>query len=478
MHSIKAPADVPSGSSDGQHEVEIASPPQSQMASTSSGGDRPNKFAYRMSRPTDCQSEWDDTEYEYGTRNPQNEMEGIEIHDNEPSDMDKELNELGVGQDGVRDMDVSSNVGSDRSAFDYEGNASSDVQWASLIENIPKLSGNNMSLEYGDKPVHTSFVSQSFQKQKSETATPKLPLEGVVKQVWDDVDKQLRAGGKITAYRASDNRKFRIHQEDFDKYGFPGAIDQEYRAKLEVDDKKHTQPMGRPMAKSPLIKNPLLRFTEIDLMKGDDSARLIFRAASHGTLMLNALNNLVQEQNIQVDGFSDMVQGIHQSMQTMADCAARISARSTFARRRIFLSQIKFNDQNAYQELMRLPMDGKSLFHGELSNIMHKYASMSRDAKETGDYASSTIGTRKRPYGQDSQQMGPNKKKRPTSGFGQKVISNYQQPRQVHNQRVTIQNTKARNESGAKNYGSSSFRGGFRSGYSGGNKFPQKSDYQ
>ena len=97
------------------------------------------------------------------------------------------------------------------------------------------------------------------------------------------------------------------------------------------------------------------------------------------------------------------------SLQLMADCAIRVTARSVLARRRICLSQLNFKDSNAKGELMKLPMDGKSLFHGELSQVMYKCATFARDARETSDYAS-VKQKGKRSLGQNANAGPPFKK--------------------------------------------------------------------
>ena len=83
-----------------------------------------------------------------------------------------------------------------------------------------------------------------------------------------------------------------------------------------------------------------------------------------------------------------LMHGVFDCLQTVTDIAVRVTARSVMARRRICLSQISFKDNNASRELMSLPMSGNLLFQGQLTDIMHKYATFSRDARETSDYAS------------------------------------------------------------------------------------------
>jgi len=86
----------------------------------------------------------------------------------------------------------------------------------------------------------------------------------------------------------------------------------------------------------------------------------------------------------------NLLQGTYRAFEAVADSAGRVTARSIMARRNICLSQIAFKDSNASKELMGLPMGGKQLFQGQFSETMHKYATFSRDARETSDYASTS----------------------------------------------------------------------------------------
>ena len=165
---------------------------------------------------------------------------------------------------------------------------------------------------------------------------------------------------------------------------------------------------------SGLVRDKDLRVAENEFWKCDESARVIFRAASHGSLIVNAMHTIMNDPDkYQLDEALNLLHGAFQTFESIADCALRVTARSILARRRIFLSQVTFKDSNAQKDLMQLPMDGKNLFHGEFSDIMHKYATMARDARETSDYASSKFNPRKRGFpGPSGENYGPQQHKK------------------------------------------------------------------
>jgi len=279
------------------------------------------------------------------------------------------------------DLDAISNT--DTSHTDF----SSDVQWVSVLKQLPQYYDGALALESESSKSHTSYVSSTFQMGK-KNPVPKLPLEGDVKDRWDSVEKFM-SKGSVSAFRASDAHKFRIYESDFDKYGCVPTIDQEYKAKVEIDTQKFSKNVGGKKSKQPTIKDPKLRQAEYHFQKCDESARVALRASSHGILMLNAMNTILEDPNKYEQGeMVNLVKGSVRCLQAVTDCAVRVTARSVLARREICLSQINFKDSNATKDLMSLPMGGKHLFQDKFSETMHKYATFSRDARETSDYAS------------------------------------------------------------------------------------------
>ena len=265
-----------------------------------------------------------------------------------------------------------------------------DVQWISVLKQLPSYYENLVGEEL-DSPSHTSFVAQTFQTQ-SKPKVPRLPLDGLMKQKWDNIDKYVKTGNVSPATTAN-SKKFMVVESDFEKYSRVPKLDQEYTA------------LVGPKAKSGTHANQSnkidkdLKVAENDLLKCDESARVILRAASHGSLMVNAMNTIMNEPDkFQPEEVVNLIHGTFKTFEAIADCAIRVTARSILARRRIHLSQVSFKDQNAQKNLLQLPMDGNKLFHGEFSEIMHRYATMARDARETSDYASAKSNPKKRGF--------------------------------------------------------------------------------
>lgn len=289
-----------------------------------------------------------------------------------------------------------------------------DIQWSSIIKQLPSYYPGTLHLEEDEEDKHTSFIAKSLQGPKRVASIPKLPLEGEMKKTWDEIEKSAKNAKSLPACSAKNARRFRIKTEDFEKYGVVPSVDQEYKARLELDAKRG-KPFGNKTEKSsPVIKDSRLRMDEIDFHKCDESARFIVRASSHASLMLNAINTIISDpQKYQQTEAMNLVQGVNDSLKAMADGAIRITARAVMARRRICLSQLAFKDSNARQEMMTLPMDGKYLFHGEMSRVMHKHAEFARDVRETSDYVSTKQNTNrgKRQSSQEDSSAPPNKKR-------------------------------------------------------------------
>ena len=278
------------------------------------------------------------------------------------------------------------------------GDKAKQILWQSVMHQLPSYYEDNLGCgtESGDN-VHKSFMAESFARTK-KNACPQLPLDGLLKEKWDTVEGYMKKGN-VSPYTSVNSRKFRVQDADFERYGKVPRVEQAYKAMSE------SRPRHRSEGHTdPIIRDKNLRIAECDLQKCDDSARVILRASSHGSLLLNAVNTVLSKKDFQPEEAINLVHAAFQSVEAIADSALRITARSISARRRIYLSQVNFKDSNAHRELMTLPMDGKYLFHGEFSEVMHKYASLARDVRETSDYAS-VQSTRKR--GLESSNTGP-----------------------------------------------------------------------
>ena len=266
-----------------------------------------------------------------------------------------------------------------------------ELQWASVLHQLPSYYDNLGTDLTEETPAHKSYLADAFQGRRSKSL-PRLPLDGMLKNKWESIEKYMSVG-EVSPCMSSTSKKFLIKEADFEKYSRVPQIDQEYTAMTCVSSKPYTQSRqgSRKASKTdPSIKDKNLRIAECDLQKCDESARVMLRAASHGSLILNAANTVLSnKEKFSPDEAVNLIHGAFQCMDAITDCAMRTTARSISARRRIYLSQIHFKDPNAQKDLMRLPMDGKYLFHGEFSQAMHKYATMARDAKETSDYVSS-----------------------------------------------------------------------------------------
>ena len=342
----------------------------------------------------------------------------LDVHANQADDFDGDLNTAdkfsGTSEKSDDKLSIS------ESCSQAPSEIGEDIKWASILKQLPSYYPGNLSLDGEESEIHKSFVSQALQGPKKTSNIPKLPLEGTMKQRWDEIDRSVKRG-VVSAYRAKDKNRFRVKEDDFEKYGAVPRIDQDYKAKLELDAQSRKGFGSKSEKSPPVIRDSQLRVAESEFQKCDESARLILRASSHATLMLNAINTIITDPTkYQQNEALNLVQGVFESLQSMADCAIRVTARSVLARRRICLSQLNFKDSNAKGELMKLPMDGKSLFHGELSQVMHKCATFARDARETSDYAS-VKQKGKRSLGQNANSGPPFKKQAVASSSGPQV---------------------------------------------------------
>ncbi len=266
-------------------------------------------------------------------------------------------------------------------------NLQKEIQWASVMKQLPSYYEDlGLDSSQDETPAHTSYLADTFQSSKSP-AVPRFPIDGAMKQKWDEIAKYSKVG-EVSPYTSTMNRMFVVKESDFKKYGKIPKIDEEYTAMVCAAKPKFKNKFGSKNDRSsePLIKDKQLRVAESDFQKCDQSARVILRAASHGALILNAANTVVSNhEQYQPEEALNLIHGAFQALESIADCAIRLTSRSIKARRRIYLSQIAFKDPNTQTELLKLPMDGKHLFHGEFSNKMRKFATLARDARETSE---------------------------------------------------------------------------------------------
>lgn len=385
----------------GQFRSEMSNLIQANTSSNTSGVG-PDVGSREASQPLDNsnrnRSSWND---EYA----EEQSEGIEIHAG--SEFEEEESQSVQGErvsspfifpasqrEGNKEIPDNFSGGSPGSHSQVTSMVSRDqekeMQWASVLHQLPSYYDNLGEDLAEEAPAHKSYLADAFQGRRSKSL-PRLPLDGMLKNKWESIERYMSVG-EVSPCMSSTSKKFLIKEEDFEKYSRVPHIDQEYTAMTCVS-KPHTQskPGNRKASKTdPSIKDKNLRIAECDLQKCDESARVMLRAASHGSLILNAANTVLSnKEKFSPEEAVNLVHGAFQCMDAVTDCAMRITARSISARRRIYLSQVHFKDPNAQKDLMRLPMDGKYLFHGEFSQTMHKYATMARDAKETSDYVSS-----------------------------------------------------------------------------------------
>jgi len=276
---------------------------------------------------------------------------------------------------------------------------------------------DGLELQGESAKKHRSYVSSTFQTGK-KNPIPKLPLDGEVIDKWETVEKYMKQGN-FTSFKASDSHKFRIYESDFETYGCVPFIDQEYKAKVELESHKTGKKHGGKLNRQPIIKDAQLRKAEIHLQKCNESARVALRASNHGILLLNAMNTILEDpKRYEQSEMANLIKGTVKCLQATTDCAVRVTARSIMGRREICLSQIHFKDSSANTDLLTLPMTGQKLFQGKFSETVHKYATFSRDARETDDYAHTP--SQKRPSDSQSH-SGPPQKKQATAPSGPKL---------------------------------------------------------
>lgn len=324
----------------------------------------------------------------------------LEVHAGDLSDLDDPDDRDRQERSGSHCSDEDVGIGSIAGTLLSDAqNPVDDVQWVSVLKQLPAYY-DNLIEEDQEAQNHTSFVAKTFQKTQAKHKVPRLPLDGMMKEKWDSIEKYLKSGN-VSPCTSQNSRRFAVSEEDFEKYGRVPKIDPEYSALIGSKSKANAQSSLSMSQKgtSGGIRDKDLRIAENEFQKCDESARVIFRAASHGALIVNAMHTIMNNpEKYQMDEALNLLHGAFMTFESIADCALRTTARSVLARRRIYLSQVTFKDSNAQKDLMQLPMDGKNLFHGEFSDMMHKYATMARDVRETSDYASSKFNPKKRGF--------------------------------------------------------------------------------
>ena len=99
-----------------------------------------------------------------------------------------------------------------------------DVQWVSVLKQLPSYYDNLVGVD-SEVQNHTSYVASTFHKSQSKQNVPRLPLDGLMKEKWDSIEKYLKSGN-VSPVTTTNSRRFLVPEEDFEKYSRVPKVDQ------------------------------------------------------------------------------------------------------------------------------------------------------------------------------------------------------------------------------------------------------------
>ena len=116
----------------------------------------------------------------------------LNVHANQADDFDGDLNTAdkfsGTSEKSDDKLSIS------KSCSQAPSEIGEDIKWASILKQLPSYYPGNLPLDGEESEIHKSFASQALQGPKKTSNIPKLPLEGTMKQRWDEIDRSVKRG--------------------------------------------------------------------------------------------------------------------------------------------------------------------------------------------------------------------------------------------------------------------------------------------
>ena len=191
----------------------------------------------------------------------------------------------------------------------------------------------------------TSYVPEHVSnKSKSESIRVRLPLDGMVLEALDSVDKEFQAKGILKAFKAKDDEKFQVSNKHYEKYCSTPKLDKNVEEGLA----NSSFSSANRRRKSSSSKKSNFRFKDQNLFahnneikRVDVQARLLLRAVSYGTLITSYLGKLPEGADT-----TEGLQALFQVFTGMADIASRLTVNAVNSRRNLHLQEMSFRNES------------------------------------------------------------------------------------------------------------------------------------
>ncbi|KAK3108869.1 hypothetical protein FSP39_017603 [Pinctada imbricata] len=293
-----------------------------------------------------------------------------------------------VRSDDILDIDSRSQISDSRShisdtrshlsdtSLDQESVAATSVKGHSDFQKFMMKVANTLHIEAenitSDATEYKSYVSNRLVSQSDKVSRSGLPIDGAILNALSEVDQEFQKKGSIKTYRTSDDDKYLVTREHFEKFCST--------PKLDENIEEGTVNVGRKSSRKSVytFKNSQLKSRNNEFWKIDQAARLMLRELSYSSLIVSYLDS-VQSQEEKTEG----LRALMSVMMSMADVSARIIVGSVAARRSIHIDDLSFKNKATENKLLLQPTLGNKLFCNNYFDILHSSAENLRDAKET-----------------------------------------------------------------------------------------------
>ncbi|XP_069122288.1 uncharacterized protein [Argopecten irradians] len=216
------------------------------------------------------------------------------------------------------------------------------IKWDELIQNVCCELNIPTQDREGDTPKGTSYLPSHLSGGSEKQKVTKLPLEGKISDIVQDIDRQGTKYGKVSAFRNRDEKAFLITDTDFEKFGKTTRLDSYIEEGL-VGSSSHQGQM--------CLKSKLLREVNKDLTRNDSGARVLLRAISYATMIVSYMDKSSGNVAVQQAGR----QALASVFMSMADVTSCIMVNSALGRRKLFLNEVNFVNKATESRLLSLP---------------------------------------------------------------------------------------------------------------------------
>ena len=255
--------------------------------------------------------------------------------------------------------------------------------WPGTVELISRTL--HIPVEIPDNKQKTSVLESAFSTASSHSnpVVPALPVEGIIDNRWEKVNKGLPKVPFSEVGRL--RQQYRWPEEDFEKRGRVPDVDKS------VSTYMATKLSGFSKFK-PRTLFPAEHKAEKALASVDQILRSQQRVVSHASYFLVGLRQAMAAENKESseEDIASLLGALATSLTDLSALSISASAKCVQERRAIFLDALNLPDKSDQNSLMKVPIQGTELFGGKFNEITKESSQLRRDAKEMAQTMVST----------------------------------------------------------------------------------------